>query len=242
MAASRCRRRSRADGLTFVKQQPQLGTGHALTQALPHLGATGPDAGALWGRAADRRGNAGGNDRGRRRPPDPADRRARRPGGLRPHRAQSPRHRLPPSSRRRTPARRSAEIREINTGIMALPAARLEGWLSKLTNRNAQREYYLTDVVPLALADRVAVAAVKARAAWEILGVNSKQQLARARAHLPAAAGEQADGSGRHARRPDAHRRARQPRLRRRCAHRRQLRVRGRGAARRTASRSGRIA
>jgi bifunctional UDP-N-acetylglucosamine pyrophosphorylase/glucosamine-1-phosphate N-acetyltransferase len=61
---------------------------------------------------------------------------------------------------------------------MALPAARLEGWLSKLTTRNAQREYYLTDVVPLALADRVAVATVKARAAWEILGVNSKQQLA----------------------------------------------------------------
>jgi bifunctional UDP-N-acetylglucosamine pyrophosphorylase/glucosamine-1-phosphate N-acetyltransferase len=61
---------------------------------------------------------------------------------------------------------------------MALPAARLESWLAKLTNRNAQREYYLTDIVPLALADKVAVATVKARAEWEILGVNSKQQLA----------------------------------------------------------------
>ena len=70
------------------------------------------------------------------------------------------------------------KIREINTGIMALPTARLQDWMSRLTNRNAQREYYLTDVVPLALADRVAVATVKARAAWEILGVNSKQQLA----------------------------------------------------------------
>jgi bifunctional UDP-N-acetylglucosamine pyrophosphorylase/glucosamine-1-phosphate N-acetyltransferase len=69
-------------------------------------------------------------------------------------------------------------IREINSGIMSLPAARLEGWLAKLTNRNAQREYYLTDVVSLALADKVAVATVKARAEWEILGVNSKLQLA----------------------------------------------------------------
>ena len=69
-------------------------------------------------------------------------------------------------------------IREINTGIMALPTSRLRDWMPKLSNRNAQREYYLTDVVPLALADRVAVASVKARAAWEILGVNSKQQLA----------------------------------------------------------------
>jgi bifunctional UDP-N-acetylglucosamine pyrophosphorylase/glucosamine-1-phosphate N-acetyltransferase len=70
------------------------------------------------------------------------------------------------------------KIREINTGIMALPTARLQDWTSRLSNRNAQREYYLTDVVPLALADRVVVATVKARAIWEILGVNSKQELA----------------------------------------------------------------
>ena len=69
-------------------------------------------------------------------------------------------------------------IREVNTGIMVLPGARLGEWMSKLSNRNAQREYYLTDVVPLASADRVAVVAVKARTPWEALGVNSKQQLA----------------------------------------------------------------
>jgi bifunctional UDP-N-acetylglucosamine pyrophosphorylase / glucosamine-1-phosphate N-acetyltransferase len=70
------------------------------------------------------------------------------------------------------------KLSEINTGIMALPTGRLADWTSKLSNRNAQREYYLTDVVPLAVADKVAVGSVKARAGWEILGVNSKQQLA----------------------------------------------------------------
>jgi bifunctional UDP-N-acetylglucosamine pyrophosphorylase/glucosamine-1-phosphate N-acetyltransferase len=70
------------------------------------------------------------------------------------------------------------KLREINTGIMALPTEYLKDWTTKLSNRNAQREYYLTDVVPLAVADKVAVGSVKARAEWEILGVNSKQQLA----------------------------------------------------------------
>ena len=71
------------------------------------------------------------------------------------------------------------KIREVNTGIMVLPTARLHGWLSKLKKQNAQGEYYLTDVVSLALADHMAIEAVKATEAWEILGVNSRAQLAR---------------------------------------------------------------
>ena len=70
------------------------------------------------------------------------------------------------------------KIREVNTGIMALPTARLAGWLARLKNHNAQGEYYLTDVVALALADGVAVATVGTTDAWEMLGVNSKTQLA----------------------------------------------------------------
>ena len=76
------------------------------------------------------------------------------------------------------------KIREINTGIMALPTARLAGWLGKLTPQNAQKEYYLTDIVPLALADRVAVSGTPANDAWETLGVNSKMQLAQLERHL----------------------------------------------------------
>jgi bifunctional UDP-N-acetylglucosamine pyrophosphorylase/glucosamine-1-phosphate N-acetyltransferase len=69
-------------------------------------------------------------------------------------------------------------IREVNTGIMALPTARLTGWLSKLKNHNTQKEFYLTDIVPLAIAARVAVHAVKVNESWETQGVNSRAQLA----------------------------------------------------------------
>lgn len=69
-------------------------------------------------------------------------------------------------------------VREINTGIMAAPASLLRSWLSRLQNRNSQREYYLTDVVAMAVAEDVPVATHQPRATWEILGVNSKRELA----------------------------------------------------------------
>ncbi len=69
-------------------------------------------------------------------------------------------------------------INEINTGFMACNAARLRAWLAKLTNANAKREYYLTDIVALAVADGVAVTGCRAPVAAEILGVNDRAQLA----------------------------------------------------------------
>jgi bifunctional UDP-N-acetylglucosamine pyrophosphorylase/glucosamine-1-phosphate N-acetyltransferase len=69
-------------------------------------------------------------------------------------------------------------VREINAGFMALPAQRLPGWLAKLSNRNAQKEYYLTDVVPAAVAEGLPVRPVKVQDAWEAAGVNSKAELA----------------------------------------------------------------
>src|SRR6185503_3134331 len=69
-------------------------------------------------------------------------------------------------------------IREINAGFYALSGKRLGGWLKKIGNRNAQKEYYLTDVVSLAVAEGVPVNAVKAAHAWEAAGVNSKRALA----------------------------------------------------------------
>jgi len=69
-------------------------------------------------------------------------------------------------------------LREVNAGFMAMSARRLAGWLGKLTNRNAQREYYLTDVVSLAVAEGVPVRAVKVDDPWEVAGVNSKRELA----------------------------------------------------------------
>jgi bifunctional UDP-N-acetylglucosamine pyrophosphorylase/glucosamine-1-phosphate N-acetyltransferase len=69
-------------------------------------------------------------------------------------------------------------IREVNAGFMAMEAKRLAAWTKQLTNRNAQKEYYLTDVVSLAVAEGVAVEAVKVDDPWEVAGVNSKQELA----------------------------------------------------------------
>src|SRR3954471_17775954 len=69
-------------------------------------------------------------------------------------------------------------LREVNAGFMATSARRLAGWLGKLTNRNAQSEYYLTDVVSLAGAEGVPVRAVKVDDPWEVAGVNSKRELA----------------------------------------------------------------
>ncbi len=69
-------------------------------------------------------------------------------------------------------------IREINAGFYALNARRLAGWLRKIGNRNAQKEYYLTDLVGLAVGDGVPVVAVKAEDPWETAGVNSQRELA----------------------------------------------------------------
>src|SRR2546425_1324735 len=69
-------------------------------------------------------------------------------------------------------------IREINAGFMALNAKRLDGWLGKIGNRNAQKEYYLTDIVTLAVKEGVRVAAVKVDDPMEVAGVNSKAELA----------------------------------------------------------------
>lgn len=70
------------------------------------------------------------------------------------------------------------ELSEVNAGFLCAPAKRLAKWLAEVRNHNAQKEYYLTDVVALAVSDGVAVAAVKARAWAEVAGVNSKRELA----------------------------------------------------------------
>ncbi len=69
-------------------------------------------------------------------------------------------------------------IREIYTGVMAAPTRLLKGWLARLDNRNAQGEYYLTDVVRLARADGLPVVALKTSDRLEVEGVNSPVQLA----------------------------------------------------------------
>ena len=69
-------------------------------------------------------------------------------------------------------------IREGNTGLMAAPAKRLKGWLARLSNDNAQGEFYLTDVVAMAVAEGVEVGTVIAPERSEVEGVNDRVQLA----------------------------------------------------------------
>jgi bifunctional UDP-N-acetylglucosamine pyrophosphorylase/glucosamine-1-phosphate N-acetyltransferase len=167
----------RAPDIVFARQQPQLGTGHALQQALPHLERGGVTL-VLYGDVPLLRAELLRSLIDSRRPrvavltaslADPAGygrilRTAK--GGIA----------AIVEEKDATAAQRA--IREVNTGIMALPTERLAAWLARLTNRNAQREYYLTDVVGIALKDRVPVVGVAAENAWETQGVNSKAQLA----------------------------------------------------------------
>lgn len=70
------------------------------------------------------------------------------------------------------------QIKEINTGIYCVSNAKLHQWLPKLSNKNAQGEYYLTDIVAMAIADGLEVASVEPELVFEVEGVNDRVQLA----------------------------------------------------------------
>ncbi len=178
--------------LAWIKQEPQLGTGHALQQALPALAQSAHTL-VLYGdvpliRAETLRQLVGAATDGvamltvELDDPSGYGRIVREGGAVK---------RIV-EEKDASPAERA--IREVNTGIMALPTKRLAGWLSSLRNDNAQREYYLTDIVALAVKEGVPVRAVQPGALWETLGVNSKGQLAELeRAHQRLVAGRLLD-------------------------------------------------
>jgi bifunctional UDP-N-acetylglucosamine pyrophosphorylase/glucosamine-1-phosphate N-acetyltransferase len=69
------------------------------------------------------------------------------------------------------------QIREVNTGIMAVQGAQLKRWLSQLKNHNAQGEYYLTDIIEMAVAEQVSIVTSQPETEDEVLGVNDRSQL-----------------------------------------------------------------
>lgn len=75
-----------------------------------------------------------------------------------------------------TPAQ--LEISEVNTGIMVIDCSMLQNWLQRLENNNSQGEYYLTDIVAMAVAEGIQVQASQAKDPFEVLGVNDRTQLA----------------------------------------------------------------
>jgi len=166
-----------APGLSFARQMPQLGTGHAVQQAAPQLHDAGTtlilngDVPLIEPATARALVDLCGGERLAlltiELPDASGYGRIVRDGdavqGIVEHKDA-------------TPAQR--EIREINTGVMAAPTAALKRWLGRLRNDNAQREYYLTDIVAMAVADGVPVVTAHPRSDTEVLGVNSPSQLA----------------------------------------------------------------
>jgi len=166
-----------AEDIRFAKQEPQLGTGHAVMQALPHLSDDVPTL-VLYGDvplttkdSLQQLLDSAGTDKLAILTidlPDPTGYgRILREGGS-----------IVGIVEQKDASEQQRAIREINTGIMVAPTARLKKWLATLSNDNAQKEYYLTDIVARAVADGVPVVSAQPAAEWETLGVNSKVQLA----------------------------------------------------------------
>jgi len=164
-------------GLAWALQAEQRGTAHAVQQALPHLDGSG-DVLVLYGdvplvaEATLRRLLEAAREGVALLTAELDD-----PGGYgRVVRDRAGRVARIVEQKDASPDERA--IREINAGFLAVSGRRLAAWLARIDNRNAQKEYYLTDLVALAVADGVPVVAVQARDPWEVAGVNSKAELA----------------------------------------------------------------
>ncbi|MBR0567973.1 bifunctional UDP-N-acetylglucosamine diphosphorylase/glucosamine-1-phosphate N-acetyltransferase GlmU [Azoarcus sp. L1K30] len=172
------RQRLDAPDLAWALQSPQLGTGHAVQQALPHL-TDGALALVLYGDVPligvptlRRLVAAAGTDRMslltvELDQPTGYGRILRDDAG-----------RVLRIVEEKDASDAERRVREVNTGILVAPVARLRDWLGRIGNDNAQGEYYLTDIIAMAVAEGVDVATVRPDAVAETLGVNSKAQLA----------------------------------------------------------------
>lgn len=163
--------------LVFAKQEPQLGTGHAVMQALPELDESVPtlvlygDVPMIGKASLERLLAAAGNDKLGILTVDMPD-----PTGYGRIVRQDGKIRKIVEQKDATAEERT--IREINTGIMLVPTVALKRWLASLTNDNAQGEYYLTDIVSKAVSEKMDVVSAQPDELWETMGVNSKRQLA----------------------------------------------------------------
>ncbi len=177
--------------MKFVRQEPQLGTGHAVQQAVPALSGDGADDGIVVVLSGDvpltqpdtlrqliaasggsklalltlTMANPTGYGRILR-----ASGQGDTPGDLHGNVVAIVEHKDATEAQRL--------ITEIYSGIMAVPALHLKKWLARLDNKNAQGEFYLTDIVKFAVADGVSVVGYKIDDDAQVAGVNSPVQLA----------------------------------------------------------------
>ena len=180
--AEQVRQRLVGDDLNYVVQAEQLGTGHAVAQALPNLSAervlilygdvplieaetlqrllqkVGPEQLALLTVTLD--------------DPTGYGRIVRDAHGE-----------VQAIVEHKDASAAQKAIREGNTGILAVPGSRIGEWLGRLSNSNAQGEYYLTDVIAMAVADGLRVATEQPQDAMEVQGANDRIQLAELERH-----------------------------------------------------------
>ena len=158
-------------------QEPQLGTGHAVMQAVPQLDANVPtlilygDVPLTAAASLKRLVDAAGTDKLAILTVEQAN-----PFGL--GRIVRDNGEIRRIVEEKDATDEERKILEINSGIMVVPTRHLTSWLASLSNKNAQGEYYLTDIVARAVADGVPVVSAQPAAEWEVAGVNSKVQLA----------------------------------------------------------------
>lgn len=164
--------------LAWVKQEPQLGTGHAVLQALPQIPADGitlvlygdvplinpQTLHALVGQACT--GKLAW-----------LTMQVNRPQGLG-RILRDAAGKVHAIVEEKDATAHQKTITEINTGFLACPTALLAKWLPMLGNSNAQGEYYLTDILAMAVKDGVGVETLSPGHEWEVAGINSKDQLA----------------------------------------------------------------
>ncbi|MFY7955790.1 MAG: bifunctional UDP-N-acetylglucosamine diphosphorylase/glucosamine-1-phosphate N-acetyltransferase GlmU, partial [Burkholderiaceae bacterium] len=166
-----------ADDLRFVLQAPQLGTGHAVMQAADALDDAVPTL-VLYGdvpltaaQTLQTLVEKAGKEKLAVLTVDLED-----PTGY--GRIVRSENRIVRIVEQKDASPTELAIREVNTGILVAPTRALKSWLGKLSNNNAQKEYYLTDVIAMAVQDGIAVESAQPAQVWETLGVNSKVQLA----------------------------------------------------------------
>jgi bifunctional UDP-N-acetylglucosamine pyrophosphorylase/glucosamine-1-phosphate N-acetyltransferase len=164
----------------WAEQKPQRGTGHAVAQAVPAIDpghivvVLSGDVPLVTAATLQRLLDSAGPDRLTILTVESDDPR----GYGRIIRSTDGQVRAIVEEKDASPEQRA--IREVNTGLLACPVGQLSGWLAKLQPNNVQDEYYLTDIVSLAVEDGFRVEAVVADSEFEVMGINDKIQLAEA--------------------------------------------------------------